>query len=67
MQMFKFFSRLSLTLLHIKHSLALKYFKESMMQGLTGQTFYGSCAISQLLITAYAVVLITLIEYYKYF
>lgn len=33
------------------------------MQGLTGQTFYGSCAISQLLITAYAVVLITLTEY----
>lgn len=31
-----------------------------MMQDLTGQTFYGCCAIPQLLTTAYAVVLITL-------
>lgn len=65
MQMFKFFGRLSLTLLHIKHSLAIKYFKKSMMQDLTDQTFYRCYAILQLLVNVYAVVLITLIEYYK--
>lgn len=31
-----------------------------MTQDVTGQTFYGCCAIPQLLTTAYAVVLITL-------
>lgn len=63
--MFTFFSRLSLTLLHIKHSLAIKCFKKSKMQDLTDQTFYGCCAILQLLVYAYAIVLTTLVEYYK--
>lgn len=36
-----------------------------MMQDLTDQTFYGCCAILQLLVNAYSVVLITLIDYYK--
>lgn len=67
MQMFKFFSRFSLTLLHRKRSLAIKYFKKSMTQDLTDQTFYGCCAILQLLVNTYAAVLITLTEYYKYF